>query len=71
MYKLLMNIFYILGLIFHVEVNLDNSQLYSWFMDYVFKSQFKFLTVGNYSGSLRIQFVSSELVVLHILAFKQ
>lgn len=66
-----MDIFYILDLIFHMEVNLDNSQLYSWLVDYLLKSRFKFLTVENYLDSLRIQFVSSELVVLHILAFKQ
>lgn len=66
-----MDIFYILDLIFHMEVNLDNSQLYSWLVDYLLKSRFKFLTFENYLDSLRIQFVSSELVVLHILAFKQ
>lgn len=54
-----------------MEVNLDNSQLYSWLVDYLLKSRFKFLTFENYLDSLRIQFVSSELVVLHILAFKQ
>lgn len=53
-----------------MEENLDNSQLYSWFVDCL-KSQFKFLTVENYLDFLKIQFVSSELVALHILAFKQ
>lgn len=54
-----------------MEENLDNSQLYSWFVDCLLKSQFKFLTAENYLDSLKIQFVSSELVALHILAFKQ
>lgn len=56
-----------------MEVNLDNFQLYlySCFVDYVFKSKFKFLTVQTYSNSFRMQFMSPEPVVLYILPCNQ